>query len=174
MDPSQIASIPFPLKNLTAFVMVPAVIQMLYWLKKTPGRLTWNVLSLIKMTAIIYALMALSGNNMVTNWEHSILSALYIATLLSTTSSQSVTRSNVLDELPFKDMSDSLCFFRLYSTVMFTIAFQVLTILDHGKQIQRWPIPVILGGTYGYAFGTVVGLVLNYIRAQRDPRKAKV
>ncbi len=118
--------------------------------------------------------MALSGNNMVTNWEHSILSALYIATLLSTTASQSVKTANVLDELPFKDMSDNLCFFRLYSTIMFTVALQVLTILDHGKQVQRWPIPVILGGTYGYAFGTVTGLVLNYVSAQRNPRKAKV
>jgi hypothetical protein len=174
MDPSQIVSIPFPLKRLISFVMVPVVIQLLYWLRKTPRRLTLNILSLIKVTAIIYALMALSGNYIVANWEHSLLSALFIATLLSTTATQSVITSDVLKEFPFQDMSDSLCFFRLYSTIMFTIAFQVLTVLDHGRQIQRWPIPVILGGTYGYAFGTVVGIVVNYIRAQQDPRKAKV
>lgn len=172
MDPSQIAATPLPLPRLVTFVAFPVVIQMMYWLVKAPTAMLMKVISLIKLTAIIYALMALCGNHIVTNWQQSLVSALYIATLISTTSSDVVT-SNILDEFPFKDMSDGLTFCRLYFTLMFTIAFQVLTVLDHGMQVQRWPVPVIMGGTYGFAFGSVAGIILNYMKSQRVPPKVK-
>jgi hypothetical protein len=172
MDPSQIAAIPFPLERLTPYVMLPVVVQMIYWLVTNPAKLTMKILSLIKVTAIAYGLMALSGNYIVTNAQHSMLAALYLATLISTTSNGTSTY-HVLDEFPFKDMSDQLTFCQLYCTIMFTTGFQVLTVLDHGMQIQRWPVPVLVGATYGYVFGSVAGILLGYARSLRGPPKTK-
>jgi hypothetical protein len=33
-----------------------------------------------------------------------------------------------------------------------------LRLYDWGGQIQRWPLPVMLGSTYGFVLGTMVGL----------------
>ena len=41
----------------------------------------------------------------------------------------------------------------MYATIITTIPFQILNILDHGIQIQRWPIPMILGATIGHCIG---------------------
>jgi hypothetical protein len=170
MDPSEIAAIPLPLYQVTAFAMFPAVILMVYWLVKNPSTLTWNFLNLIKLTGIVYALFALGGNYLVQNWQHSLASALYVATLLATTAKEEGT-SDILKELPFYDVDDIISTSRLYMTLLCTIPFQILTVLDHGLQIQRWPASVLLGSTYGYAFGTLIGILTNYIDRQRKDGK---
>jgi len=47
----------------------------------------------------------------------------------------------------------------LYTTILVTIPFQILNILDHGDQFQRWPMPIIIGATVGHCFGTLIGLM---------------
>jgi hypothetical protein len=172
MDPSDIVAVPYPLDRSIGFVMFPVVILMIYWLVKNPSTLMWNLLNLIKLTGITYALFAVSGNYLVKNWQHSVTAALYMATLLSTTASQKRT-SNILEELPFNDLSDIMATSRLYTTILCTIPFQLLTVLDHGLQIQRWPIPVILGSTYGYVFGTLIGIIVTYLASQRKAKEQK-
>ncbi len=49
----------------------------------------------------------------------------------------------------------------MYTTLVVTIPFQVLHILDHGDQIQRFPIPIILGSTIGHCAGCIFGVVLG-------------
>jgi len=53
-------------------------------------------------------------------------------------------------------LSDEINRFILYSTLLVTIPFMILNVLDNGNQIQRWPVPVLLGSTVGLIVG--VGL----------------
>ena len=46
----------------------------------------------------------------------------------------------------------------MYATLFVTIPFQILNILDHGNQIQRWPIPIILGSTIGHCIGCIIAV----------------
>ena len=172
MDPSEIIAVPLPLERVTAFTVFPTVILMIYWLVKNPTTLTWNLLNLVKLTGVIYVLFALGGNRLIENWQHSLATALYVATLLATTAKETQT-SNLLEELPFYDVEDIIATSRLYTTLLCTIPFQILNVLDHGMQIQRWPTPVLMGATYGYAFGTLTGILTSYIANLRKPSKAK-
>ena len=145
MDPSEIAATPFPLQNVASFTLLPVVVNMIYTFVRSPMKLTSHLISVIKLTLVTFALLALCGDNMVKHWKASSTTALYIATLVATTSNGKGT-PNVLDDLPFFDFSDLLSTSRLYGILIFIIPFQVLTVLDHGIQIQRWPLPVLLGG----------------------------
>lgn len=62
----------------------------------------------------------------------------------------------------------------MYTTLIVTIPFQILHILDHGDQIQRWPIPIILGATMGHICGCVIELILGlyYWFSLRRTKKA--
>jgi len=46
----------------------------------------------------------------------------------------------------------------LYSTFLIMIPFMILNILDHGDQLQRWPVPILLGSTVGHFVGVGVGI----------------
>ena len=48
----------------------------------------------------------------------------------------------------------------LYSCTACTIPMQILLLYDRGWQLQRWPIPVILGSTVGWIGGTVLGTLV--------------
>eukprot|EP00532_Pseudo-nitzschia_australis_P013803 CAMPEP_0168208268 /NCGR_PEP_ID=MMETSP0140_2-20121125/1973_1 /TAXON_ID=44445 /ORGANISM="Pseudo-nitzschia australis, Strain 10249 10 AB" /LENGTH=99 /DNA_ID=CAMNT_0008134645 /DNA_START=623 /DNA_END=920 /DNA_ORIENTATION=+ len=75
--------------------------------------------------------------------------------------------SKLTEELPFFDHSDLLATTRLYMTIAFVIPFSILSVLDHGNQQQRWPVPVLMGGTYGFAFGSIAGLIVNNSEAKK-------
>lgn len=124
--------------------MVPVVVTMIYWLVRFPNKFSSKLMNLVKMSLATYALFALCGNNMVVHWRHSIYSAIYIATLVNSTS-KDVATSNILEQLPF-DYSDVLMASRLYGILALIIPFQVLSVLDHGAQISRWPLPILFGG----------------------------
>eukprot|EP00529_Nitzschia_sp_RCC80_P028113 CAMPEP_0113486950 /NCGR_PEP_ID=MMETSP0014_2-20120614/25261_1 /TAXON_ID=2857 /ORGANISM="Nitzschia sp." /LENGTH=262 /DNA_ID=CAMNT_0000380639 /DNA_START=175 /DNA_END=963 /DNA_ORIENTATION=- /assembly_acc=CAM_ASM_000159 len=172
MDPSEIIATPFALQRLSIFAAFPAVIMMIFWLVKDSKKLFLNILSLIKLTCILYVLFGGLGNSLINNWEHTICASLYIATLMQTTSTGKVT-SNIMEEYPFYDPieNNALATSRLYTTFLFAIPFQVLTILDHGMQVQRWPLPLIIGGSYGYVLGTIIGICLlgrqNYLASKK-------
>jgi len=78
-----------------------------------------------------------------------------------------------MEELPFYDHSDLLSSCRLYMTLAFLIPFSILSVLDHGDQKQRWPVPVLMGGTYGFAFGSIAGLFLAYFVAKKKEKQKK-
>lgn len=170
MDPSEIIGIPFPLTNVTVFTMLPVSVLMIFWTVVDPATVGWKLLSFIKVSGLIVVLFALCGNNLVDTWQHSITAALYLATLICTNLSEKRT-SNILEELPFYDHSDLLATSRLYMTIAFLIPFSILSVLDHGHQNQRWPIPVLMGGTYGFVFGSLAGLFLAYFQAKKKEKK---
>lgn len=43
------------------------------------------------------------------------------------------------------------------------IPSSILRVLDHGTQIQRWPVPIILGSSIGYGVGAFVGMSICLI-----------
>lgn len=42
-------------------------------------------------------------------------------------------------------------------TIAGAVVFQILRLYDRGWQVQRWPVPVILGSTIGWTVGAFVG-----------------
>ena len=48
----------------------------------------------------------------------------------------------------------------MYGTFVGIVPFSILLVLDHGLQIQRWPVPVFLGGFVGYSVGAVIAVAL--------------
>lgn len=49
----------------------------------------------------------------------------------------------------------------MYAVIFVTIPFQILNVLDHGSQIQRWPVPIILGSTVGHCIGCFIGFIAS-------------
>lgn len=174
MDPSEIIIEPFSLQKLTIFSTFPIVIVMIFWLVKEPQKMTGKLLSLTKLTLVTYALFGFCGGYIVTHYQHSLTAAIYVATLASTTWTSQQPSSNILDELPFADLSNLLATSRLYGMVLICIPFQVLQVLDAGAQVQRWPLPIVLGCTYGYVVGSLVGVTLLYFQNESaNKRKSK-
>lgn len=170
MDPSEIISIPFPLKHVTIFTMVPVFVLLISWVVTKPSTVGWKILSFIKVTGLVLILIGLCGIDVIGTWQHSIAAALFLATLLCTNLTEKRT-SKILEELPFYDHSDVLSSIRLYVTMAFITAFSILSILDHGGQNQRWPVPVFIGGTYGFTFGSIIGICLVYYQANRTGKE---
>jgi len=50
-----------------------------------------------------------------------------------------------------------------HATAFVTVPFAVLRLYDWGSQIQRWPLPMILGSTYGFVAGSLLGSILVVI-----------
>ena len=47
----------------------------------------------------------------------------------------------------------------VYCCTMLTVLFQILLLYDRGFQIQRYPIPIILGCSIGWVVGTCIGTI---------------
>ena len=170
MDPSEIIGIPFPLQNITIFTMAPVLVLMAYWTYNNSSTVGWKLLSFIKVTGLVFVLFGLCGVDIVDTWQHSLTAALFLTSLLCSNLTEKRT-SNILEELPFYDYSDLLSTTRLYTTLAFIIPFSILSILDHGEQKQRWPVPVLMGGTYGFAFGSLGGIFLSYFQAKKKEKE---
>lgn len=52
----------------------------------------------------------------------------------------------------------------VYCCTIVTVLFQVLLLYDRGYQIQRYPIPIVLGCTIGWIIGTCVGTIRAILR----------
>lgn len=53
--------------------------------------------------------------------------------------------------------------FTTLGTIIGMIACSILRILDHGIQIQRYPIPIIVGATWGSCGGAVLAMMLSLL-----------
>jgi len=179
MDPSEILKEPIPFQRLNVYVMLPIVIIYMSKYAEDPTLFTTYNVAYLRLSALVYALLGVCGANIVTHPWHSIVSALYVASLLTTTCDTGTMagESNVLNQLPFRGASiDILATSRLYGMLAVMIPFQLFLILDRGTQIQRWPIPVVVGATYGYVLGTIFGIILGSMQkriAKEEKAKAK-
>ena len=177
MDPSEIIQIPYDLNRLSIFVSLPCVALLFIKFISNPTHLVTYCVSIIRFTLLSYAMMGLCGANIVQNYQHSLFTSVYIGSLLVTTidlESISLARGKILQQLPFYGSANGGDFvpkFRLFTMLLTVIPFQILQILDWGGQIQRWPLPIILGITYGYVIGTLCGILTNYLLKQREQKK---
>ncbi len=83
------------------------------------------------------------------------------------TSSRSVENPLSVDDQPLYSLLQQIfCYYLVpnaIATLCGTSIFSILSILDWGSQIQRWPVPMILGATVGHVFGTAY-VVLGFVR----------
>jgi hypothetical protein len=59
-----------------------------------------------------------------------------------------------------------------HSMVAVLIPFPILRLYDRGWQVQRWPVPIILGTTYGWIVGMVGGTLWITVFASRQKQLA--
>ena len=169
MDPSEIIALPYSFSKLSIFVAAPVLFVTGIWLVTVPNKLLTKIFRLTRLTLITYALFGICGTHIVTDYRNSIAAALYAATLASTTWTSSSTTSSILDDLPFYDYpKNALGFCQLYGMMLISTVFQILNVLDRGLQVQRWPLPVIFGTTYGYVIGSFAGIVCDYLRRTKE------
>ena len=169
LDPSEIIGTPFPLLNVASFTMLPVTTMIIFSLVRSPPKFVASLASLIKASLATFALFALCGDNLINHWKHSLLTAIYIGTLANSTSTGKKT-SNIIEEFPFNDFSDIISTYRLYGIIFFSIPFQIMSVLDHGNQSQRWPLPLLFGSTYGYVIGTIIGLLTLSFQGNRKTK----
>jgi hypothetical protein len=43
--------------------------------------------------------------------------------------------------------------------LVLTIVVSILRLYDRGWQVQRWPTPIVLGATYGWVGGVMIGTI---------------
>jgi putative effector of murein hydrolase len=55
-----------------------------------------------------------------------------------------------------------------YCCVAFTVPLQILLLYDRGWQVQRWPVPVIVGSTIGWVVGLCLGTMVATSRTFQD------
>lgn len=170
MDPSDIIGENFPLKNVTIFAAGPLFVLLTYWIYAYGKKAGWKVLSFIKITGLVFVMFGGCGIDIVDTWQHSLNTAVFLTTLLCSNLTDKKT-SKLMEELPFKDHSDLLSTSRLYMTLAFIVPFSILSVLDHGEQSQRWPVPVLMGGTYGFVFGSLLGLFLSHAQAKKKEKQ---
>lgn len=54
--------------------------------------------------------------------------------------------------------------YALLGTASGMVACAILRILDHGMQTQRYPMPILIGATFGRFAGTLMGALISVIR----------
>lgn len=82
------------------------------------------------------------------------------------TSARSVENPLSADDQPLSSLLQQMfCYYLVpnaIATLFGTSIFSILSILDWGSQIQRWPVPMILGATVGHVCGTAY-VVLGFV-----------
>jgi len=166
LDPTEITAIPIPLERLFVFVMAVA------WIVVVTASSCSSLLklaNLVQSSAVIFLLMLLSGASLVENILHSLLSAVYLSALIlwDLTCDNSAAHHNVLLMKDFLWRISPLVaaptepkgsiWIRAHGAVVVTIVFQIFLLYDRGWQVQRWPVPTILGSSIGWIAGSIVG-----------------
>jgi len=184
MDPTEIIAVPYDLERLAIYtaVVVFAAIVIREPVEAWPTALwQWG-----QRTFACFGLFVLCGASPYEKLVHTLLAAAYFAMLCwcdapvfsATTTTQRNASSMVsLNEQlqqrlrarhhhhSMPQQAQKQCLLQtivLYACIACTIPLQILLLYDRGWQLQRWPIPVILGVTIGWVAGTVFGtLVLS-------------
>jgi hypothetical protein len=175
LDPMQIIAVPYDAQRLSIYVGVVVCAVLV-----EPGG--WRTfVALVQLTACTVGIFVLCGASPYKDTIHTVLAAAYFATLCwfdppifyATGSTDHVTTATVGDQLrqrlrgrhgdfvsKAKQQQDVLAQTILYSCVAFTVPMQILLLYDRGLQVQRWPVPIILGSTIGWIIGTCLGTML--------------
>jgi hypothetical protein len=123
-----------------------------------------DVLPATLLTWLTYLVLgAAPGQNV---W-HTLAAAWYVVVLLQGDPLVRPLRSvGVLDRLsaatqrPGDASPTSLAVLQTQCVVTGTVLAHVLRLYDNGWQAQRWPVPTVLGATYGWILGPWLGLLV--------------
>lgn len=166
LDPTEIKAVPYPLERLGYFVGITTTFVMLLLVSWWHPPTLWNYMSHVGQGTIVsYLAILLCGADPWNDVAHTIWTSLYLANLALMNprlSERPAPASFVTHVNQLLEFNGSMASCRFYGTLLGTIPFQILNVLDWGSQVQRWPLPVLIGSTYGWIGGTVVGL-LHYL-----------
>lgn len=176
LDPTVIIAIPYNLERLSIYVaMVVLVVLFDAANHNRGGRFLQKSTELIQLSVISWTIFILCGASPTQNVWHTLLAAVYFVTLLwfdppvfdcvdgRNNNIPNGLRQNFFRRFQGKSLScqqDVVATTVLQCTVAMTIPMQILLLYDRGWQIQRWPVPVIIGSTIGWVVGTILGTVL--------------
>ena len=171
LDPTEIIAVPYPLDRLAWFVGLTVTFCWLIMLSSWshPRVMLRHMSHLLQGTLVSFVAILLCGADPWNNVIHTLGSALYLTNLALVMHPWSDTdlKSSFAESMNhYLDGNDSMTCSRFYGTVFGTIPFQVLNILDWGSQVQRWPLPILIGSTYGWIGGTLVGIMVSHGRTQ--------
>lgn len=175
MDPTEIISIPFPAETLGFFVGMVSIVMFLVSVKWwEPWKLFSETKDYVLFATLAFFAMTLCGVNPSKDPLHTMWCTVYVSTLawLSPGSSSPkiesfrsrLLRRTRVDSTMSRDDIMASC--RCLSTLLVSIPFQVLHILDWGAQIQRWPLPIIIGCTVGWVVGTTLGSLISIVKSK--------
>lgn len=161
MDPTDIIAVPYPVSKLAVFVGFTVLLVGLPEFVFIQTRK--QISNRIMLALLVYVSFVLVGAHPTREFCSTLLSALYTSILAWTEPSQqfpftAFSESGAIHEFP-TTKRDAVAISRLICTFLVAIPFQVLQILDHGDQVQRWPLPIILGVTAGHVVGILGGIL---------------
>jgi hypothetical protein len=175
LDPTEIIAIPYNLERLSIYVAM-VVLVVLFDAANNRGRFTQKCSEVIQLSGMSWIVFILCGASPTQNVWHTVLAAMYCAILVwfdppvfdhvmdvRNNNISNGLRQNFLRRFQGKSISgpqDVVATTILNSTIAFTIPLQILLLYDRGWQIQRWPVPVIIGSTIGWVVGTILGTIL--------------
>ena len=172
MDPTEIIATPLEAPSVGFFtgisVLVLFAMSVKWW---EPKQLLLETRNFILATLLTLFAMVLCGADPTENQVHTLWASLYAAALVwlsppltdASTTTVSDFQSALLTRLRWmshRTPNEKLSFCRFYATLLVAVPFQILNILDWGAQIQRWPLPIILGCTFGWIAGSLFALLL--------------
>lgn len=137
------------------------------------------------LTVVLLSMAILCGASPFENLSHTVLAIMYLTTMMfgymqpNIQDSLNVTVKRLLlgpddhSELNFiESLSMEMNSIILYSTVLVTIPFGILNILDAGMQMQRWPMPLIIGSFTGHMLGIVLSMLMGIYRYHKFRKKS--
>ena len=150
LDPTDILSLPLPKDDLVLFVGGAVTGMFLFsvpwW---DPSILVQHAYFTCMTAILLWGVFVLCGAHPTQHYQITALACLYIASLLTCWNPACS---------PFQ-FHRRFATPRVYATLITMVPCSILHILDWGAQIQRWPIPLLLGSTVGHAIGTVVSII---------------
>ena len=173
--------IPYDLSRLWLYVSGVAFVYVV----STATASGQHVLGLLGMTLCTWLAYIVYGASPTENQWHTLAAAFYLMLLIQwdppvwTNDEQDKTMScslNALQRLSLASsrtiltnlsVADRLAVVQTRSVLGLTMALHILRLYDRGWQPQRWPVPTILGASFGWIAGIWIGLVLETIRLAR-------
>lgn len=182
LDPTEIVVIPYNLTRLCVYTLITLAVA-----TASADRPTAQLMEVLRSSIVVFLAMLLCGASPFDNLAHTYLAAVYLVTLCTLDPPRFI--GNDGDSVRPQQRS---LWQRLYppqqtgrsssrrggeplgsticccTTLALTIPFEVLLLYDRGWQWQRWPLPVMIGSTLGWALGCVMGTVWVRVEQQDD------
>lgn len=160
LDPTQITAIPYNMRRLGLYV----ALSVLMMTEASNGMRLKRFAPVVPTTMTFVITMLICSDTVYLNPWQSILAAFYMANLVTFDPpifASSIRPSLQRLRLPQSCHQPQECIASMIvnATIATTIPFQILLLYDRGWQVQRWPVPCILGSTVGWAIGCVSGTI---------------